>query len=96
MRERRGERRQKVLKGGQVKLTDWVFVNCIVRDISTGGARLEFEGPVYLPSEFQLHVASADITVPVTPTWQRRREAGVRFVGAGSDAASALGMRADT
>lgn len=83
MRERRRERRQKILKEGKVMLTEWVSVNCIVRDISPGGARLEFEGPVYLPSEFRLCIVSADLTIPAIPAWQRRGEAGIRFTGVG-------------
>ena len=83
MRERRGERRQKVLKEGKVMLTDWVSVNCVVRDISASGARLEFDRPVYLPSEFHLCIVSADLTFPAVPAWQRRSEAGIRFTGVG-------------
>jgi hypothetical protein len=84
MRERRRERRHKILKLGKVMLTEWVSVNCIVRDISPGGARLEFEGPVFLPSEFQLCIVSADLTIPAVPAWQRRGEAGIRFTGVGT------------
>jgi hypothetical protein len=84
MRERRCERRHKVLKEGKVMLTEWVSVSCVVRDISPGGARLEFEGPVYLPSEFRLLIVSADLTIPAVPAWQRRGEAGIRFTGVGT------------
>ena len=58
MSERRTERRIKVLKEGKVMLTDCVSVDCIVRDMSPGGARLKFEGPVYLPVDFQLRIVS--------------------------------------
>ena len=84
MRDRRRERRQKVLKEGKVMLTEWVSVNCVVRDISPGGARIEFEGPVYLPSQFRLCIVSADLTIPAVPAWQRRGEAGIRFTGVGT------------
>ncbi|MGH6926203.1 MAG: PilZ domain-containing protein, partial [Propylenella sp.] len=66
-----------------VILTEWVSVNCIVRDLSPGGARLEFEAPVYLPREFRLCIVSADLTIPAVPAWQRQSEAGVRFTGVG-------------
>jgi hypothetical protein len=82
MRERRRERRQKVLRQGKVMLTEWVAVDCLVRDLSRGGARLEFAGPVSLPSAFQLRLVSADLTIPAAPAWQRRGEAGIRFTGA--------------
>ena len=81
--DRRSERRQKVLKEGKVLLADKTFIECIVRDISPGGARVEFAGPVSLPREFRLHIVSADLTVPATFAWQRRLEAGIRFTGIG-------------
>ena len=84
MSERRTERRVKVLKEGKVMLTDSVSVNCVVRDISPGGARLKFDGPVYLPVEFRLRIVSADLTIPATPAWQTQGEAGVRFTGVGT------------
>lgn len=63
--------------------TDWVSVDCIVRDISPGGARLEFLEPVNLPKEFRLYIVSADLTLPAAGVWQRRNEAGIRFTGVG-------------
>ena len=83
MRDRRRARRQKVLKEGKIMLADGVAVNCIVRDISPGGARLELDGPVCLPGEFHLRIVAADLTLPAVPAWQRRDEVGVRFTGVG-------------
>jgi len=81
MRERRRAQRLRVLKAGKVIITDWVAVDCTVRDISPHGARLEFDQPVDLPSEFTLRVVSADLTIPAATAWQRKLEAGVRFTG---------------
>jgi PilZ domain len=81
--DRRSERRQRVLKEGKVLVGDKTFIECVVRDISPGGARLEFAGPVSLPREFRLHIVSADLTVPAIFAWQRRLEAGIRFTGVG-------------
>lgn len=81
MYERRRERRLRVLKQAKVMLTEWVSVNCVVRDISPGGARLEFNGPIYLPHAFQLQIPSAELNIPAAPAWQSRGEAGIRFTG---------------
>lgn len=81
MRERRADQRLKTLKEAKVMLTDWISVDCILRDISAGGARLEFEHPITLPKEFRVHIVSGNITIPAEPCWQRRNEAGVRFTG---------------
>ncbi len=83
MRDRRRERRKRVLKEGKLMLTEWVSVRCMVRDISPGGARLEFDGPVDLPNAFHLCLVTADLTIPAVPAWQRRDEAGIRFTGVG-------------
>ena len=82
--DRRGERRQKVLKEAKVLLSDRVSIDCLVRDISPSGARLEFFAPVSLPNEFRVRIVSAELTVPAALAWQRRLEAGVRFTGVGT------------
>ncbi len=84
MQDRRSERRHKVFKEGKVLLTEWVSVSCVIRDISPNGARLEFDGPVFLPSEFQLRIVAADLVIPAAPAWQQRGEAGIRFTGVGT------------
>jgi hypothetical protein len=84
MQERRGEHRRKVLKDAEVWLTDRIVVNCVIRDISPAGARLEFEGPISLPSQFRVRIVSADLSIPAAPIWLRRLEAGVRFTGVGT------------
>ena len=76
-------RRQLVLKEGKVILSDRVSLDCIVRDISPGGARLEFKTPVSLPPDFSLRIVSADLIIPATAAWQRKLEAGIRFTGVG-------------
>ena len=81
MSDRRSERRLKVLKEGRVLLDDYVSVSCSIRDITPGGARLEFDGPVCLPSAFRLRMVSANVMIPATVIWQRRLEAGIRFTG---------------
>lgn len=84
MHDRRSERRNKMLKDGKILLNDYVTVDCRVRDISPGGARLEFDGPVCLPAAFRLRIVSAELTIPATVAWQRRLEAGIHFTGVGS------------
>lgn len=84
MRDRRSQRRHKILKEGRVVLGDSVSFGCVVRDISPLGARLELEAPAELPGEFRLVIVSADLTIPATLSWQRRLEAGIRFTGVGT------------
>jgi hypothetical protein len=83
MYERRRSARMKVLKEGRVLLTDHTAVECTVRDISAGGARLEFACPVELPQAFRLRIVSADLTIPARTAWRRQLEVGVTFTGVG-------------
>jgi hypothetical protein len=74
----------KILKAGKVLLSDFVVVPCSICDISSDGARLEFQGPVCLPEAFRLRLVAADLEIPATVIWQRRLEAGIRFTDAGA------------
>jgi hypothetical protein len=81
MYERRSEHRRLVLKRGRVLVPGRPAYECLVRDLTQGGARLEFKAPVLLPAEVMLCLVSTDLTIPAVCIWQRRLEAGVRFVG---------------
>ena len=84
MQERRGEHRHEVLKEAEVWLTDRIVVNCVIRDITPVGARLESLRAVSLPRQFRVRIVSADLSIPAAPIWLRRLEAGVRFTGVGT------------
>jgi hypothetical protein len=79
----RSSSRRRTLKTGRVVLTDWSVLDCVIRDLSETGARLEFGGPVELPQEFRLLVASSNLLVPTELAWVRGTAAGVRFTGPG-------------
>lgn len=64
-------------------LSDWTVINCIVRDMSDTGARLEFGGPTELPKEFRLLIVASHLLIPAEVAWQRGQAAGVHFTGPG-------------
>jgi hypothetical protein len=78
--------RRRTLKEGKVVLSDWSVLDCLIRDLSETGARLEFGGPTELPQSFRLLIVSSHILVPVDLAWQRGQAAGVHFTGPGRDA----------
>ena len=82
--DRRAEPRQQVWKEGKVLLNDRVALDCIVQDLSTGGARIALARPVSLPRDLRLRIVSADLTMPVACVWQRQLHAGLRFTGVGT------------
>ncbi len=79
--EHRGVHRQRTLKGARVVLEDRSTIDCTIRDISKGGARLVFGDAFKLPETFRLINLTAKTITPVRLQWQRRMEAGVSFDG---------------
>jgi hypothetical protein len=77
----RSDHRQRTLKAAKIILTDWTTMDCVVRDISKGGARIALGDAVSLPQEFRLLLVSTNTIVPVQLLWQRGQTAGVGFTG---------------
>jgi hypothetical protein len=71
--------RQKALKAGKAILSASTLVDCLIRNTSDGGARLQFHALVILPAEFKLQIGASGDTRPVTLAWQRGLTAGVKF-----------------
>ena len=77
---RRGQDRKTVLKGAKVVFNNGKGVLvCSVRDLSPGGARLEFPPRVTLPDTFELHVTGQPVR-QCERRWTRNNIVGVRFV----------------
>ncbi len=77
LQELRASQRQRIIRGGKVILSKSTLLDCVIRDLSSGGARLEFAGPTSLPSEFKLRIRE-EAAKPVELAWQRGLRAGVR------------------
>jgi len=91
MEERRKSSRRRTLKRGKVILTKWTVMDCVIRNLSERGARLEFGGPVDLPKAFQLQLIDTGATVPAELLWQRGLTAGVSFPKTPAESAPAAG-----
>lgn len=81
--DRRHAPRRRALKEAKVVLSDWSVIDCLVRDLSDMGARVEFSAPTNLPSEFRLLVVATNVLLPAELKRQRGLSAGVRFSGPG-------------
>ncbi|WP_162916851.1 PilZ domain-containing protein [Dongia deserti] len=78
---RRSQDRRTILKGAKVVFNNGKGVMvCRVRDLSQGGARLEFPPRQALPDKFELHVAGQPVRL-CERRWTRNNIVGVRFVG---------------
>ena len=58
-----------------------IHFNCVIRDLSLGGARLQIESPRGLPEEFEL-MTSDSPRRPCRVAWRQGQQMGVAFVSA--------------
>lgn len=80
MDERRKDSRDKVLLGGVASHDAAPDKDCIVRDFSDNGARLEFKGPARLPKdELTLKIARKGRSFMAKVVWWRDNIIGVAF-----------------
>lgn len=81
--ERRGGRRQRTLKRGQIVLKGMhSVIDCTIRDMSQSGARLRVDGYFAAPQEFDLRMVESGTMKPARLRWQNGRELGIQFVSA--------------
>jgi hypothetical protein len=85
--DHRRARRQRSLLGGKLSFGEGYFtVDCIVRDLSSTGARVKVpEGQMLPPRLYFLELRSGDIH-EARVAWRRDREVGLEFTGQGSPA----------
>jgi hypothetical protein len=76
--ERRRDGRQQIEEAAIVLVND-AHLDCVIRDISPRGARLEFDTVVALPTSFGVHFERSGRTASASVIWQRDRMVGVRF-----------------
>lgn len=55
-------------------------MDCIIRDMSESGARLELSETSALPEVFDLYIANKDATFRSSMCWRRGGEVGINFV----------------
>ncbi len=78
MRERRRVRRTQVFKSAKITLHG-TYRDCIVRDISSLGARLAFVSTAYIPDQFSLTFDAARTLRACRVAWRSNTEVGVEF-----------------
>lgn len=80
MLDRRRERRGRTYLGGQVAFNNrWCTIDCLVRNMSQQGARIEFPEPVLLPGEFDLMIPLKGHSRRVRVIWKQAKALGVAF-----------------
>lgn len=80
--EDRLEHRKKVLKRGMIGFgNQYASQPCVVRDMTSHGAKIELQNIIALPKEFKLHIEIDGIQLDCNLVWQKPPFAGVVFIG---------------
>lgn len=80
MDDKRTSPRRRTLKSGKIVSSDGsLSIDCIVRNISKSGARLQVPPTVAVPREFTLLDGQGRNPRQATVIWRRGSEIGVRF-----------------
>ena len=81
--ERRRIARQKSFLRGMIHFNNnRNVVDCLIRDISTYGARLIFSDAVTTPDVFDLYIPQKEQTLRIHVIWRHGQEVGVAFAQA--------------
>jgi hypothetical protein len=79
MIEKRTTPRHRVLKHGTLAFGGGGSVDCTVRNISSGGARLDVANPIGLPRSFTLVIQTDQFMRRCHPVWVSEQRIGVAF-----------------
>ena len=80
MAERRVAVRQKSFLKGKLYFDNRrSSVDCVVRDYSASGMRLEFPDSITIPNAVEVYIPSKDETVRAQVRWRKAQETGVEY-----------------
>ena len=79
MIDKRAAPRHRVLKHGTLAFVGGGGIDCMVRNISSSGARLDIASPVGLPPTFTLVIQTDQFTRRCRPVWSSDKSIGVAF-----------------
>jgi hypothetical protein len=80
MDEQRRSPRQRSFKGGTISFGTYPSVDCIIRNISDTGARLEVHGAAVIPDQFMLLIKPELLKRSCRVAWRDNQSIGVQFV----------------
>ena len=80
MIERRRSARARVIYGGVIAYNGrQSTVDCVIRNFSPDGAKVEFHNAALLPDVVELLIAKKDRAFPAKISWRQASEAGLTF-----------------
>ena len=78
MIEKRASPRRRILKQGTITFRGG-DIDCLVRNISMGGALVDIANPIVLPRSFTLVVSTEHLMRDCRAVWSHDRRVGVAF-----------------
>lgn len=87
MDQRSSERARTLLAGRIIFNNRSSVIDCVVWDLSSGGARITFDFPISIPDRFELEIPKRNISAPVRIVWSDTKEHGVAFLTGHQDTA---------
>lgn len=78
MDHNRDTQRQNVIRAGTISF-DGSGIDCLVRNMSVGGANLEVESQIGIPSSFDLVINVEHSNHHCNVVWRKARRIGVAF-----------------
>lgn len=88
----RNAQRSRTLLRGRIEFNDGSSsLDCLIRDFSDTGARIDVSEAVTLPLAFRIYVPKHDRRYQAQLRWHRNGQAGVEFAGAHQSAAAPTG-----
>ncbi len=77
--EDRKEPRQRTYLGGKLVYGDYFSLDCVVRDITDGGARVQISGEQAVPDQLYLVDLRSGIAYEARVIWRRYPQVGLAF-----------------
>lgn len=77
---KRSSERRNVYRFGRVVLPDRSMLNCIIKDISEGGAKVVLDGAITVPPRVLLKIDQTGENKRAYVVWQKDAEIGLQFV----------------
>src|SRR5260221_6184614 len=78
--EHRHHRRQRVLKDGKICFGKSTVIGVVIRDLSSGGARLKVAAHIAIPDAFNLQIGLEKQLHSVEVRWRSGEQMGVAFI----------------
>ena len=78
--QKRDAIRQRAFLKARIRIQSWTMVDCMVRNLSLSGARLEVSSTFTLPTEFELEIPQRGAVLQCVLKWRRGDAVGLKFL----------------